>query len=1078
MKKIFQILLLLTPLSIWAQKMELVVPTGFPYMPEMYKMTPNGRFFVGADEERLILWEAKSLRQLRTFNVDISKIHDVKISPDGKNVVIFCDGNVQCFDIESGKKLWKVSPESYNYSGSFIENGSKIVVVSQNDGYIISAQTGATITKIKEFGSFEAKAYTLPNNKVVMVGSEFYRIYDPNANKVEPEIKFDKFKKRRAVSEKNAMLFVVSTSESDIQCYDLTTNKIIKTIACDDREPIIGTTQEGDALLVRYLDPNDSKYQISIVKKYALPNFDAKTLKINDIRGSSDGYISGSSTQDVLFTEEGKVMKLSTGQAVGRMQGQLQAYGSAFFTNSNIWSKEQIMGFEFEGSIKNLDFKTGQIHGAIKIKETESTLASTISANGKLWAAYFQDNTIRMYDVESGKMLKSFPIAEKNEKQISRQLFRFSPSGDVIYMHFTDGSFTEFDVKTGIFKSKFKTYDSPYYTFSADGRFAGALNGSSNLWKVGVWNVQTGEKLMDLDHKNEGYHRSFNMSNDGKLVVVIDENVEAIYDVQAKSLIGSKELTSSYGFAKGFWNQDNTKLAITGEGRGVRMVDKNYKQLFETKHNGKGISDILFTQNSNVFFTVEGDQINISETATGKLLGTYYNFKDSKDWLVVTPDGRYDGSPDAFKRLYYVKGVEVVSLDALFEKFYTPGLYGMLINGTPPSPIEDKDNIDNLKPAPKVKIQYEIQNRNLTVDDDIPSYKTTNDKAKLTIKADCPEDGVAEIRLYHNGKLVGSGTRNLVVEDDKIEKNKTQTIDIQLVEGENRFKAVAINTQRTESQPDEIIVIFKSKTPPSVSGGSASEIQLHLVVVGINKYKNPKYNLNYAMADATSFKEAIEKGGTSIFSKTNVVFIGDEKATKEGISAELEKVKTLAKPQDVFIFYYAGHGVLNQIKEFYLVPHDVTQLYGNDEALAQKGLSANQLQQFSKEIKAQKQLFILDACQSAGALETLAAARGAAEEKAIAQLARATGTHWLTASGSEQFASEFTQLGHGTFTYVLLEALSGKADKGGDKKVTVKELDAYLQEVVPELTAKYKGTPQYPASYGFGNDFPIGVVKQ
>ncbi len=59
----------------------------------------------------------------------------------------------------------------------------------------------------------------------------------------------------------------------------------------------------------------------------------------------------------------------------------------------------------------------------------------------------------------------------------------------------------------------------------------------------------------------------------------------------------------------------------------------------------------------------------------------------------------------------------------------------------------------------------------------------------------------------------------------------------------------------------------------------------------------------------------------------------------------------------------------------------------------------------------------------------------------------------------------------------LLEALSGKADKGGDKKITVKELDAYLQEQVPELTAKYKGTPQYPASYGFGNDFPIGVVK-
>ena len=78
---------------------------------------------------------------------------------------------------------------------------------------------------------------------------------------------------------------------------------------------------------------------------------------------------------------------------------------------------------------------------------------------------------------------------------------------------------------------------------------------------------------------------------------------------------------------------------------------------------------------------------------------------------------------------------------------------------------------------------------------------------------------------------------------------------------------------------------------------------------------------------------------------------------------------------------------------------------------------------------------------------------------------------------SDQYASEFQQLGHGTFTYVLLEALGGKADISGDKKITVKELDAYLQQRVPEITAKYKGTPQYPASYGYGNDFPIGVVK-
>ncbi|MDX1462954.1 MAG: caspase family protein, partial [Marinirhabdus sp.] len=126
-------------------------------------------------------------------------------------------------------------------------------------------------------------------------------------------------------------------------------------------------------------------------------------------------------------------------------------------------------------------------------------------------------------------------------------------------------------------------------------------------------------------------------------------------------------------------------------------------------------------------------------------------------------------------------------------------------------------------------------------------------------------------------------------------------------------------------------------------------------------------------------------------------------------------------------------------------------------------------------IPAQKQLFILDACQSAGALNTVAL-RGAAEEKAIAQLARSTGTHWLTASGSEQFATEFDELGHGVFTYALLEALSGKADSG-DNRITVNEIKAYIESRVPEISQQYKGSPQYPSSFGFGQDFPVSIKK-
>jgi uncharacterized caspase-like protein len=105
---------------------------------------------------------------------------------------------------------------------------------------------------------------------------------------------------------------------------------------------------------------------------------------------------------------------------------------------------------------------------------------------------------------------------------------------------------------------------------------------------------------------------------------------------------------------------------------------------------------------------------------------------------------------------------------------------------------------------------------------------------------------------------------------------------------------------------------------------------------------------------------------------------------------------------------------------------------------------------------------VLDACQSGGMVGMLAQ-RGAAEEKAIAQLARSTGTYWFTASGSDQFATEIKELGHGVFTYGLPEGLNCKAD-GSDKdaKITVKGLSAYPEDLIPELTQKYKGRSQYP----------------
>jgi len=177
----------------------------------------------------------------------------------------------------------------------------------------------------------------------------------------------------------------------------------------------------------------------------------------------------------------------------------------------------------------------------------------------------------------------------------------------------------------------------------------------------------------------------------------------------------------------------------------------------------------------------------------------------------------------------------------------------------------------------------------------------------------------------------------------------------------------------------------------------------------------------------------------------------------------------------VFIFYYAGHGSMVDDK-FYFIPTESLRLY-DASSLNKEAIEASMLQDRFSRIHALKQLIIMDACQSGGSVELLAT-RGASEEKAIAQLSRSAGIHVMASAGSEQFATEFAELGHGLFTYVLIKALQGEADGAPkDGKVTIYELKSYIDDQVPEMTRKLKGKPQYPYTFSRGQDFPVVIEE-
>jgi hypothetical protein len=332
--------------------------------------------------------------------------------------------------------------------------------------------------------------------------------------------------------------------------------------------------------------------------------------------------------------------------------------------------------------------------------------------------------------------------------------------------------------------------------------------------------------------------------------------------------------------------------------------------------------------------------------------------------------------------------------------------------------------------------------------------------------------GVREVNIYQNDKLIITDKDYKTKQGDRVEK----TYKVDLLNETNEFKIIVKNYQKMESRPEILKIDYVGRVIATAS--------LHVMAVGINNYKNGAYNLNYAQPDAKSFVEQISKNYDKIFKSINPIEIYNEDATKENIIKGFNQIITKAKPEDVFVFFYAGHGSLDEEHKdadgdspFYFVPTDVTKIYGDPEQLQKKGLSANELRQYLTQIRSTKQLVLMDACHSGGALKSINVRAAASDEKAIFQLARSSGVVTIASSGSKQFATEFDILKHGVFTYVLLEALNGKADNG-DGKVTVNEIKLYMEERVPELTKQYGGTAQYPTGYISGSDFPLTILNK
>lgn len=1047
-------------LELSAQKAELVFNYGHSEEIKSLDYSPDGKYLLSASADLTVkLWDINQGKVLKSYKVHNNYIHSAKFSPDGK-LFISCgsDSLAKLWDL-SGKLLRVFSGHQQKrvIGAVFSHNGKWIATKGEdNTVRLWEVATGRLIKTFNDNSLFvETVCFTNDDKYIISGGSDHsIGVIDVNTGTIKHSLKEHTDIVTGLSVSPDGNLLASCSNDGKVILWEIKTGKKVKTILPNEGRPsqyiIIGAdpkeircvsfSPDGNTIACAHMDYATTVWNVNTgVKVLDIASF---ILPVSTVTFSPDGKHIATG----CFDNSISIWDVETGNRVRTVSRQF-----ARQTYMQISSDQRYIAAINSQS----EFKVFDLNDRMKLRQDEVFLGEVAEFNfsndSKNVAVAYDDNTTRLIQVNTGKELIETPAIEKSIRSIE-----YSPNNKYFVTEDRGDNLTLWEASNGnkIRTIKFDNASIKCFAFSPDSKI---LACGSDGWGTYIRfiDIATGNEIKSFKLTNTVESVCF--SNDSRYVALCgwDKTVE-LWDynsgVKLKTFYGHTEVVYTVSFSP-----DGKKLLSTSSDNTTRLWDVASGALLQTYPEQTSlVSNAYFINGGkNVISSSWSNLIIVYDTQTAKVLLKLY-FVDRSDWVAITPDGKFDASPKGMDYLYYVNGLEILPLESFYEKFYTPNLVSRVIAGE----VFEKPDVDitNIQPVPLLSIMSPGS-----------GTQVTNPQITVEIKVFDQGGGIDEILLYQNGKLIETTTRGF--------KNIGQTGNIQtklftvvLSSGENLFKAVAFNNQRTESKPAEITIHYKAEM---------QKPRLYLFVVGINKYKNPKYTLNFAGADAQAFKEQMEKGGAGIYGAVESIFIGDEMATKTNLFAKMEEVKAKAKKEDIFVFYYAGHGVMSEEAKakYYLALHDVTQLYGNNQMLIDKGISSEELQNISMQIPAQKQLFVIDACQSGGMTEMLAS-RGAAEEKAIAQLARSTGTFWLAASGTQQFATEFEELGHGVFTYCILQALKGHADSGNkDQKITVNEISSFLGDRVPEVSEKYKGEAQYPNSYGFGMDFPIVIVK-
>jgi len=1096
--RLLSLLLIMTAVNTVATAQKLTLGLGEGHTSSITKLEidPDGDYFVTAAydhfdkiDNTVKLWD-RTGRLIYTFNMN-EKIEGIQFDRTSNIVMAYSRLELKLWNVKTGEMLLQLNEKKTILDAQYYP--SKNIIIT---------------------GGLESKMWSSINGKLIRTFEGSSPIYLPDKN-----------------------ILVTNGKHSK--------NKYSKLVFNSTNGQLINSTESSDAFYVILEDKYLVSANITKLDVTDLSNFSVKSIDVQDTIKYFWNIPRGSEKFTISYKNgTNKLLNLNTKQLQESINGydlRLETDSSKYYVNTlekivEYWKSEKLVSrFSYE-SYSNTPAKS-QLDLINSRKELwhwhDDTIKiyhpETLQEKETIYLGSFGSSSNFMSDAKYIKQTKGLRTSIWNSEngqsyngdffeklgEVSGQDYRdqdlykelrkgyigspgFLPilstsqpvvAGNYAYIQFltmeSDSSLNPYNINVEFIKwnilnksidSRVNFRMSNFYInkiiLNKSGTFAYTYGGMNNTKYIEIWDIRNGIKKIS----GVGSGQAF-FIHDDTLVQVHSTSINKISVRDGAKVASYKipdgQITSSYHM--------EGKSTLIFKFSGKEPMEFNVRSWQPVlMSNGSSVKtfkqDDLTIQVADVSLPKDlvlsnyGSGFQLNRYSTGEILIKHiYLRNDPNNWVHITPDGFFDASPEAMKLMYWTKGLEVIEFDQLKDRFWVPGLWERLLSGEP-LPTVNSRGLKEIDLYPRIELQHPL-----------------NNNGKLGIQLFDQGGGYGAVKILINGKEVSHDARG--AEFDHTLDSVTLTYDIK---GHPFLKQGEVNVIEVKAYNAEEYVVSRPKKLYLVPDGNKANYEptLHAIIVGTSDYQGMDLDLNFPAKDAMSFSSALELSAKNLLgiSKTNfkVLTTSNEAAnwpTKENIKKAYAEMSKVAKPFDVIVLYFAGHGVNHGGNEsdFYYLTADAANGNLKDPAIRNTtAISSYELTEWIKEIPALKQVLIFDACHSGQFAEDLLAKRdlrNASEVKALERMKDRTGMYILSGSAADAVSYEASIYGQGLLTYALLFGMKGASLRDG-KFIDVVQLFQFAANKVPELAQEIGGIqkPEIRVPLG-GESFDIGLLE-